>query len=460
MPDPRAAKPPESNNPHVNVAGAGIRVAGGSATISDVDIRETNSAYGGAGLGMVGGAQVTILDTSMQNMFSATGGINGSGTGISANNCGNLHMERCDLSNGVNGNDAGLLLARNTPFSALDCSFTFGVTSVSAGAVMLVDCASATLEGCLVEDCNSNNRGGGMFVENCGSLTMTECAVIRNLGKQEGGGLYVEGTPISFTDCRWEDNAREVFPASVVNKGGGVRAVSCSGSVTRCCFVREISNGWGGGWSNAGGQVTFEDCVFDGARSKIFGGGLHAELAGGATLTRTLFRGCSGLLGGALGASFTAQLSLDRCTLVDNAGVTSGAGMYLDTGAEAVVASSIVARATHGDLIHCSSGSVVLTHSNVWNDAATNSRPEFGGTCPDPVGTDGNLSDDPQFCVPPGAPPYCDPSTTAYTLGPGSPCAGAGVDGVDMGWRGVGCSATSASTVESTSWGRLKARFR
>ncbi len=448
------------SNPQLNVPGAGMRIVGGSALVEHVTIRDTVSPFGGAGVGMVGGAQVTLLDCVIDNVFSFAPFITASGAGISAVNCGLLALERTDISRAVVGEHGGLILARNTPFSALDGTFSAGSASVSAGAFMFIDCPSVELDGCAIEDCTSNNRGGAMFIQNCGSLVMNQCTVQRNLGKIEGGGLYLEGTPFTFTDCHWEANARDVFPIAVVGKGGGVRAVNSSGTVTRNCFVREVASAWGGGWSNAGGQVAFVDCVFDATQSKIFGGGFHGELSGGGTFTRSLFRGCQGLFGGALGASFTATLALDRCTLVENSGVNAGAAIYVDTDAEATVASSILCRATHGDLVNCGAGTVTLTHSNVWNDSTTNNRPEFGGTCQDPVGTDGNISLDPQHCAPPGEPPFCDPATTAYSIGPGSPCRGTGVGGVDMGWRGVGCTATSTSSIEAESWGRLKARYR
>jgi hypothetical protein len=447
------------SNPLLNVPGAGMRIVGGSVMLEKVTIRDTVSPFGGCGIGMVAGAQVRLIDCLIDNVFSFQPLVPGSGGGISAVNCGLLRLENTDIQRSVVINDAALVLARNTPFYASSGSFTQGSASVSAGALMLIDCPAVELVDCAVEDCTSNNKGGAMFIQNCGSLVMDGCTVQRNLGKLEGGGLYLEGTPFTMTDCHWEANGRDVFPIALVGKGGAVRAVNSSGSVTRTCFVGEIASAWGGAWSNAGGDIAFEDCVFDATRSKIFGGGFHAELSGGGTFTRCLFRGCQGLFGGALGASFTATLGLDRCTLVDNSGVNAGAGIYLDTNAEATVTSSILARAVHGDMVNCSAGTIAISYSNVWNDASNN-RPEFGGTCPDPVGSNGNLSVDPQLCAVPGAPPFCDPSTTAFSLGPGSPCVGAGEGGVDMGWRGVGCTATPLPQLELESWGRLKSRYR
>jgi hypothetical protein len=456
----RGQRHTESGNTLLNVPGAGVRVAGGSAVIEDVVIRDVLSDFGGAGVGIAAGANVTILDCRIENSTAAVISAIGPGAAISAVNAAGLRLERTNVLRGLTANNGGLFFARNTPVTMIDCSLSLGLASISAGAMILTQCPSVELVGCSIVDCVSNNRGGGMYVEDCGSLTMTNCSVLRNLGRIEGGGLYLVDTPFSFTDCHWEENARDEFPTALVTKGGGVRAVGSSGTATRCCFVNEVSSAWGGGWSNAGGDAQFVDCVFDGAFAKVYGGGLHSELSGTVSLLRTLFRGCEAKYGGALSASFTAGIALDRCTLVDNSAQIAGAALYLDTGAQAQVASSILGLASHGDLVHCSSATVAIAHSNVWNDDAVNGREEYGGTCGDPTGTDGNLSVDPQFCPLGEIPPFCDSGTSAYSLTANSPCVGSGLDGVDMGWRPAGCAATSAAHMELESWGRLKARYR
>ncbi len=53
---------------------------------------------------------------------------------------------------------------------------------------------------------------------------------------------------------------------------------------------------------------------------------------------------------------------------------------------------------------------------------------------------------------------FCDPTSADYTLQECSPCVGAAHDGGDIGVYGVGCQCLS--TVQSRSWGAIKAMYR
>lgn len=449
-----------STNPLFNRAGGSMRVVGGTLSLERSVLRDAVCIFGGAGIAIAGASQVTITDSKISNHLSVLANIDGSGACIRCDDTGMLRLERTTVERGANASDAGLVLVRNTPFVAEDCVFSQGTSSVNAGGIRLFECPLVQIARCVIEDCSSNSRGGGLDVEQCGSFALTECTIQRNVTRLDGAGLYLVNTPFVMTDNRFEANNRTTFPIALTVRGGGVRAISSTGTVTRTCFVREISSAYGGGWSQAGGDVTFNDCVFDGNSSTLYGGAFFLDLSGTARFSKSLIRGCSAKFGGGVSVAFAAKLFADQCTFVENSAISTGAAVYVETGASAEVTSSLVCRATRGDLVSCANGEITFVATNTWNDASLNPREEFGGICVDPAGTNGNLSVDPLFCVLPGAPPFCDSGTIAYSLQSDSPCLAAGVGGVDMGWRGSACTPGPRLDLESQTWGRIKSLYR
>lgn len=446
-------------DPFFNRVGGSIRVAGGNVVIDHTSVHDVVSSFAGAGLAIVNAQSVTVTDSRFENLLSAQFGIDTSGAGIFANGSGTLHMERTSVSRCGTANDAAVLLAQGFSIEAIDCTFSFGSASVSAGGVKLVNCPSVELSGCTIEENQAIRTGGGIIVEGCPSFTMSDCTVRNNSCRDEGGGLRMLNTTFTLSDNHFESNRRELTPPSIAVRGGSIGSVSSSGTVNRCCFVNELASGWGGAWSQIGGNIFFADCSFNNIECKEFGGAHQIQLAGRARFERTLFQDCRAKFGGAVAASFTGLVQLQRCTITGGEATNAGAALYIDTGARAEVESSILCCAVRGNLVHCQGGGVEVTHSNTWNDDATNSRPEFSG-CPSPVGTNGNLELNPLFCPIPGPPPFCDAFLPAFTLQPDSPCAGSGLGGVDMGWKGIGCSSSPTVHIEEETWGRLKARYR
>ncbi|HET9887625.1 MAG TPA: right-handed parallel beta-helix repeat-containing protein [bacterium] len=449
------------SDPFFNRVGGGIRIAGGNVLIENTLVREVVSSFAGAGLAIVNAQSVTVRDSRFENLLAASGqiGIDTSGGGVFANGTGTLRMERCTVTRCGNANDGALLLANGLSFQAIDCTFSLGNASVSAGGVKLTNCPSIDLSACTIEDNQAIRIGGGLLVQNCPNFAMSDCIVRNNSCRDEGGGLRMLNTTFALAGNLFQGNHKDLFPPSIPSRGGSVGSLNCSGSVCECCFVNELASGWGGAWSQIGGNIDFFDCTFDNVECREFGGAHQIQLAGRALFERTLFHECKAKFGGAVAASFTGQIHLRRCTSTEGQAGTAGAALYLDTGARAQVESSILCCATRGNLVHCQGGVLEVSNTNTWNDDATNSRPEFSG-CPSPVGTNGNIELNPQFCAIPGPPPFCDASLPAYTLQPNSPCVGSGAGGVDMGWKGVGCSSSPFLNLEKETWGRIKAQYR
>jgi len=449
----------QGSDPFFNRVGGALRIAGGNVVIERVRVNDVLASFAGAGIAIVNAQSVTITDCTFINLLSSQFGIDTSGAGVFANGSGTLRMERTTVSQCGTAVDAALLLATGYTFEAIDCTFSRGNASVNAGGIKLVNCPSASLSGCTIEENQAIRTGGGILVQNCPDFTMADCILRNNSCRDEGGGMRLDNSTFALSGTRFEKNYRETIPPSFAVRGGSVSSLNSSGTATQCCLTDEISTGWGGGWAQIGGDTHFTGCTFDNVQAAVFGGGHQIQLAGSARFTQSLFRACRAKFGGGVSASFTGKVELDRCTMSENEGTALGAAVYVDTGAQAKVSSSILARALRGTLVHCEGGTLEISNTNTWNDDSINTRPEFGG-CPTPTGTNGNLQLDPLFCPILEAPPFCDPSTLAYSLMPSSPCVGAGVGGVDMGWRGTGCSNTPILHLEEETWGGLKARYR
>gem|GEM_PF-4817265 len=449
------------SDPFFNRVGGGLRIAGGNVVIENTVVRDVVSSFAGAGMAIVNAQSVIVRDSSFENILAASAqfGLDTSGGGVFVNGSGTLLMERTTVTRCGNANDGALLLANGFSFEAMDCTFSFGSASVNAGGVKFTNCPSVELSGCTIEENQAIRVGGGVLVQDCPSFTMSDCIVRNNSCRDEGGGLRMLNTTFALSGNHFEGNHKDLAPPSIANRGGSVGSLNCSGTVNECCFVNELASGWGGAWSQIGGNIDFADCTFDNIECKEFGGAHQIQLAGRARFERSLFHACRAKFGGGVAASFTGKIQLHRCTFTEGEASTAGAALYVDTGASAQIESSILCCAARGNLVHCQGGTIEVSNSNTWNDDATNSRPEFSG-CPSPSGTNGNIELNPLFCAIPGPPPFCDATLPAYTLQPGSPCVGSGVGGVDMGWKGIGCSSSPFLNLEVETWGHLKARYR
>ena len=128
---------------------------------------------------------------------------------------------------------------------------------------------------------------------------------------------------------------------------------------------------------------------------------------------------------------------------------SNGCGILLDAGSF-MVYNNIITNNTSG--IFSIATTLSVSCNDVWGNQTFNYDLTY---VPDPTGTNGNISLDPQFC---GAAPDVSGN---FFLQSDSPCApGNHPDAVQCGLIGryaVGCGPT---TVEKKSWGKIKSMFR
>ncbi|MHC5001826.1 MAG: right-handed parallel beta-helix repeat-containing protein [Planctomycetota bacterium] len=166
--------------------------------------------------------------------------------------------------------------------------------TVTGGAGTLVEVAPGIFQ----------RRGGGVLIEGA-SPTISGCVVQGNGSAVVlGGGVFIDGGAPALLDCTFRDN--------VAHRGGGVRARSASPVLIDCNFDGNVAvNASGGGMSvELDAAAVLDGCVFEANTAAMLGGGLYAELTG---------------------------VVLDGCTFIANEADRGGALAMEGSGAEAVL---------------------------------------------------------------------------------------------------------------------------
>ena len=432
-------------------AGGGVRVLGGSLVLEDTEIRNIRSDRNGAGVAVIGSSSAVVRGCEIRSTssLSFTIDVAARGAGIYVIDTGNLLVENTTLAQCSSFDDGGLVYVRNTSVSVVDCTLDTGFATGTGGGAHFTSCPSVSLSGTTVRNCSTSGQAGGIWVDGSGFFTLEDSFIHSNLADDSGAGLRLESTPFTIRTTEFYGNFL-ANPSRVALWGGGVRSLTSDGLVEDSQFHDERAGTRGGAWSQIGGDVTFRRCRFERNVSSLYGGAIDLELGGSIHVEHCLFTANDAKFGGALAGAFAAALSVDHSTFTGNSGRNGGAALFVETAASASVSNSILCCATRGELVTCSSASLGMRFTNVWNDDAVNPKQEFSHGCPDPIGADGNITANPLFC---------DPQGPDYTLSSASPCAGTAEGGTDMGWAGTGCAGTVLS-VRPDSWGAIKARYR
>jgi hypothetical protein len=428
--------------------GGGIRMVGGSLLVEGGRIHNIQSWVSGGAVALEGNAVAELRGVQIDNAV-LRGSADGAAvwaSGAADVRISDSRLESC--GSGFQGpGRGGLLYVIDSPL-LVERTLLARSSSPRGGAVYLDGAVGSRFVDCDFElNGATGTLGAGIAAVGAGSLQLEGCRFTRNGTDESGAALRFEQTTFEIVGCEFDDNTL-VGATALPERGGSGFSIESFGTFTNCTFRNEKTSGRGGVWSALGGEVTFDGCRFENNRTGIFGGVLQIELGGRIIARNSLFVGNDAKFGGAVAASFTGEIDLEHVTITQGSATTSGAGVYVDTGGTVRIDDSIICCATRGDLVACSSGSVVVSYSDVWNDPAANARAEFTGSCPDPTGTNGVLKADPAFC----------PADPDYGLQPGSPAVGSAGDGGDMGWIGVGCSVPLS--LEKRSWGRIKAGYR
>ena len=171
--------------------GGGIGVVNGSPTIIDCVIEDCQAGGGGAGIGLIGGSNATILHSQIRN-----------------NSCYG------------NGFGAGVYCWQSSAFfSNCDISHNTSEGSVQGGGAFCGGSSSIEFVNCVISN-NTAEIGGGLCAGTSGdsaieSITITNCTIAHNIG----GGIHSESSDITIRNSIvWYNDGAAVMlidPASI-----------------------------------------------------------------------------------------------------------------------------------------------------------------------------------------------------------------------------------------------------
>lgn len=363
------------------------------------------------------------------------------------------------------GLGTGFLLDAGEDSLAIIDGFTVinGASSIG-GSMLIRDGSYPVIANCRFVDSHAFNGGAVACLYDAGP-TFRYCDFIDCQAEQHGGALYVSDAAASARDCTFEDNSAGLRGGAIFayqntwgltlvhctfvgNSAGRHGGAICSDyfgasvSATRCSFHGNSSQYLGGALSVHDGFADMTDCMFSGNYAAAKGGAVDSGLYG--SLVRCTFaNNTAGQVGGALVLSSSAEAL--ECTVVGN-GAPQGGGVASQWGAR--IENSIIAFSTEGGAFHVDAGGVPPLRCC---DLYGNAGGDWVGPIENQLGVNGNITADPLFC---GSQNPNEP----WTMHADSPCLpGASPDCGLIGAWGEGCSSTDAA---STSWTRVKARFR
>jgi len=291
-----------------------------------------------------------------------------------------------------------------------------GIDSALAGDTVSVDCGTyyehdITMKSGVVltsqtglAECVTIDAGGlsrVMYCPNAASGTVIDgITMTGGYVTSEGGGLYAPNSDLTITDCAFLDNEGGA-------EGG---AISSSGPlrVTDCVFADNYALGWGGAVRTENSSPAFPRCVFVNNSVEIAAGAVRADYA--------------------LPPSFPPMV-FDQCTLIGNEGASTCGAVWAN-GILVQVTRSIIAFGL-GAAPFWANNPITFTCSDIYG----NESGDWIGSYAGQLGTNGNISADPEFC---------DVASGDYHLAGTSPClATCG----QMGVYGRGCFGETAGII-------------
>jgi len=248
-----------------------------------------------------------------------------------------------------------------------------------------------------LEDCRfQGNHGVGLWLVNS-TADVSGCLFERNRSASTGGAIAMWGSDLTLTSSRLLRNGDIADPLTIL--GGGIYAYGGTVNATDCEIAENLSVDRGGGLLLDGGATAQLLRTTVAANRADTGGGVYA-ISGSATL--------------------------DSCILWGNCGASSGSSAFLEAGASLT--------------FHCSDADTAgIGGSGTWTMDA------------------GSVSVDPEFCLPLLC-SFVPNFTGSYRLEGTSPLIGlsCGLPGAPL----TPCSSTGAGSITTSSWGKIKGRYR
>ena len=266
--------------------------------------------------------------------------------------------------------------------------------------------STAVIEGLSISNGRHNggpgDLGGGVLCSNS-SPKIVGCTLSGNISTVAGGGIFADSSPV-IRGCRFVQNEASI--------GGAAFFTSSPPTLFDCIFQGNRANQGSAIWLGEVTGASINLCAFyenDSSQGTVY---------------------CS-----------AASIGIEGCTLSDNR-----TGIHLSNNSTLVVQRTIIVFSSQGAAVSCISGSAAMTCSDIFGNAGG----DWVGCLDGQNGNQGNFSVNPLFC---------DRQNGNYTLAANSPCLpGNHPNGSKCGIVGSEGEGCSVAAVESTTWGRIKAR--
>jgi predicted outer membrane repeat protein len=308
---------------------------------------------------------------------------------------------------------------------------------ILGGAVFCLQ-SSPSIRGCVFTE-NASTYAAGIYVDYA-NPEIADCSFTHNTAQTYGGAIAGPDAIPWIHGCLFEYN--------YAGTGDGTIHLALNSVIENCIF--RYNEARAGAAINSGGfgaDFVIRDCIFIGNRAHgIHGGAIRVHEAA-PSISRCLFiENYAQEDGGAIVAIDGATPTIESCTFDRNTCVRYGGTIASWDGSYLTFSNNIVVGTVHGGGVFCSGASGEFSCNDVWGNGGGN----YTGDCPDPIGTQHNISVDPLFC---------DRVGGNYTLESLSPCAPPNqpVCGL-IGVYGVGC--TPPTPTQNLTWGGLKGLYR
>jgi parallel beta helix pectate lyase-like protein len=267
-----------------------------------------------------------------------------------------------------------------------------------------------------------------------------------------GGGIYCASNAGAPAMPYITDN---VFEENLVNTGGGAIAIGNNAApvIAQNALRRNEASQGGALWFDGGTAAPkVLQNTFDGNLASTVGGGLYGKNGVQTVLiSRNVFvsnvaRGAEQNGGGAIYLELSSAVQVNGNTLIKNRvqgpDLGWGGSVVLVDCSGGAVERNLICFSSAGGAIRCTGAGLSIRNNLVWQNAGD----ESAGDCANWVGTDGNVSEDPELCGMDSG-DFRPSSGSPALLNPAGPL-GAFSD------PGCGPVATKKAT-----WGSLKSRF-
>jgi subtilisin family serine protease len=395
----------------------GFEITGGAAGV--ISLAPIDGRYGG-GILLRNGASPTLKNLLVHGNIAGQFDDHGGGGAVAVLNASPL-FEDCEFTGNSASQGSAIYVYGGSPiFRRVDVhdNISYGTgfgLNPRGGAVYVIDTATKLpaplrFEGGTLSGHDVAGPGGALFAQNS-AVECIDMVVEGNSADSDGGAFHLQGGSLLCHGSTFSDNSIE---PGTNKSGGGIYAIGATIDIQTSHFL-------GNSASFGGGGVALDGCSGANLSGNFVAANSAALLASGVYLSN-----CT-------------NTTLSSNTVVANFGASAGANGVYVAGGSATVSNNIFALngsagVSLADGFACGGGSATFACNLAWSNTAGN----YSG-CPDPTGSNGNVTADPLFC---------DAPQGDYRIAVNSPAAAAQSGCGDIGAGAVGCGATGVEDPE------------